>query len=122
MKWVKSPEELIRLFEEGVTPFPQAERRKMFGYPCIFTNGNLTAGLFQDRLMLRLSEKDRADLLKVPGARVFEPMPGREMKEYVEVPKSVMSNPKGLDDWLRKSVSYVESLKPKVKKKKGKKP
>jgi TfoX/Sxy family transcriptional regulator of competence genes len=91
----------------------------MFGYPCIFLNGNLTAGLFQDRLMMRLSEEDRRSFLKLPGARVFEPMPGRLMREYVETPGSLVKNAGELDRWLRKSVTYVQTLKPKRKKEKG---
>jgi TfoX/Sxy family transcriptional regulator of competence genes len=116
MKWLKSPEELVRRFDSAVASFEKAERRKMFGYPCIFLKGHLTAGLFQDRLMLRLSEQDRAMFLKLPGARPFEPMPGRPMREYAEAPPSVVSDPEALRGWLRRSVAFVETLQPKVRK------
>ncbi len=88
----------------------------MFGYPCIFINGHLTAGLFQDRVMLRLSEEDRAKFLTERGHRIFEPMSGRTMKEYVEASGDLLTARRRLSAWLERSVSYVQSLKPKTKK------
>jgi len=116
MKWIPSPPGHVALFESAVAAFPKAERKKMFGYPCIFINGHLTAGLFQDRVMLRLSGEDRVRFLKERGHRVFEPMPGRPMKEYVEASGDQLADPQRLTTWLERSVSYVHSLKPKLKK------
>jgi len=121
MKWIKSPPALISLFESAIRAFPEAEKKKMFGYPSIFIQGNLTAGLFQDRIMMRLSEKDREQFLKQDGHRVFEPMPGRPMKEYVEVSAALLEDARSLASWLAKSVDYAKSLKPKVKKSSGRK-
>src|SRR5205823_5011727 len=59
MKMKPSPPKLIALFDD-VVPGPPAERRKMFGYPAAFVNGHLFMGLFEDVLMLRLGEADRA--------------------------------------------------------------
>jgi TfoX/Sxy family transcriptional regulator of competence genes len=116
MKWTKSPPALVALFESLITAFPKSEKKRMFGYPSIFINGNLTAGLFEDRMMLRLSEEDRKQFLKERGHRVFEPMPGRPMKEYVEASAAMLEDPKKLIVWLERSVSYAQSLKPKSKK------
>ncbi len=52
----------------------------------------MLCGVFADRLMLRLSDEDRARFLKLPGARPFEPTPGRVMKEYVEVPPGLLNS------------------------------
>jgi hypothetical protein len=46
----------------------------------------------------------------------FEPMPGRAMKGYVVLPKSIYSNDKLFGEWLDKSIRYVSSLPPKKKK------
>ena len=116
MKWMKSPPSLVALFESAIAAFPKAQRKKMFGYPSIFVNGHLTAGLFQDRVMLRLSEEDRMRFLKQPGHRVFEPMPGRPMKQYVEASAASLGDPGQLAAWLERSVSHAQSLKPKPKK------
>src|SRR5262245_58046149 len=100
MKWKKSPPELIERFDAAVAGFPAAERKQMFGYPSIFVNGNLTAGLFQDRIMFRLSEEDRSKFLKRSGTGVFEPMKGRPMKDYVESPGSLAENSAEFRAWL----------------------
>jgi hypothetical protein len=33
-KWRPAPEAMVTKFDQAMLPFPQAERRKMFGYPC----------------------------------------------------------------------------------------
>jgi TfoX/Sxy family transcriptional regulator of competence genes len=117
-KWQKSPPELVDLFtsvQAGLPP--DAERRKMFGYPCSFVNGQMFAGLHQTNMVLRLGEGDRAEFLKQAGAKVFEPMPGRTMKEYVVVPPSLKGKEEELFKWTLKAFSFAKSLPPKVKKK-----
>jgi TfoX/Sxy family transcriptional regulator of competence genes len=115
-KFKPSPEWIKELFSKAVGDFSEAEPRKMFGYPCAFVRGNMTCGVFEDRLMLRLPDSERATFLKLPGARPFEPRPGRVMREYVEVPDDILKSIK-LRTWLKKSFAYTRSLPPKVKKK-----
>jgi TfoX/Sxy family transcriptional regulator of competence genes len=114
MKFVAAPPELVALFN-AVLPIDQLHRiepRKVFGYPCCFTGGHMFMGLFQDRMMLRLSPEDRAELI-AKGGSVFEPTPGRQMKEYVTVPASVLENQTALRDWVHRSLTYGTSLPPK---------
>ncbi len=120
MIWRKAPPELIETFN-AVAPGPPAEARKMFGYPACFVNGNMFAGLYQDRMILRLPEKQRDELIKI-GARPFEPVPGRFMREYVTVPTAILSNRAKLALWVMKSLSYGASLPPKSKTARAKPP
>jgi TfoX/Sxy family transcriptional regulator of competence genes len=60
--------------------------------------------------MVRLSESDRADAVKRAGAKPFEPTPGRGMKEYVELPASVIADSPGLRRWLERGITYVAGL------------
>jgi TfoX/Sxy family transcriptional regulator of competence genes len=112
MQWRKSPQQLIDLFV-SVIPDPPAVQRKMFGYPAGFVNGNMFMSLFQDDLILRLPESLREEFLKVDGAKIFEPMPGRPMREYVAVPPHVMADKKKLASWVSRALDYGASLKPK---------
>ena len=112
MPWQKSPPELIQTFE-GVMPGPPAVARKMFGYPAGFVNGNMFMGLFQESMIVRLAEPARQQLLKLEGAKIFEPMAGRPMKEYVVVPPSVIKDKEKLQFWTAKALEYGQSLKPK---------
>jgi TfoX/Sxy family transcriptional regulator of competence genes len=79
-------------------------------------------GLFQDRMILRLSEGDRAELLRQPGAKTFEPMPGRPMREYVVVPPSVLGSEALLATWLERALAHARTLPPKQPKPKSPRP
>lgn len=116
-KWKPAPAGLVEDFARLAGAVPEAERRRMFGYPCLFARGNMFAGLWQDTLILRLPEEERGDFLKLPSAVRFEPWPGRLMKEYVVVPKGMIRLP-GLKKWIRRGYDYAASLPAKAGKKK----
>ncbi|MBI3784315.1 MAG: TfoX/Sxy family protein [Deltaproteobacteria bacterium] len=115
MKWQKSPPQLIEAFDAALPNDPSVARRKMFGYPCAFVGGNMFCGLHQDNLIVRLDAAGRAKLLKEKGAALFEPMPGRVMREYVVVPPAIKTDAKRLASWLANGFAYAASLPPKQK-------
>jgi TfoX/Sxy family transcriptional regulator of competence genes len=108
-----APEELKNTFEKAMLSMPLAEKRKMFSYPCAFINGQMFAGLFRTDMFVRLSSEDRLQFLELEGAKVFEPMPGRPMREYVTVPELMLDNESELDAWLTRAFNYACSLPPK---------
>jgi len=110
--WPKVPTELAAWFDGIVPDAPGVERRKMFGCPCAFVHGQMFLGLFQESLFLRLSEGDRAELLSHDEAAVFEPMPGRPMREYVTVPEGLLPDHE-LSAWIERARTYAASLPPK---------
>jgi TfoX/Sxy family transcriptional regulator of competence genes len=118
-KFTPAPEAVVALFHTAIEGLPEVEQRKMFGYPCAFVHGQMLTGIFQDRIMLRLSEADRVKFLKQPGAKPFEPMPGRPMREYVELPSDVLNSPAALKRWIKRGLAYVETLPPKARKARG---
>jgi len=109
MDFKKSPQALIDAFD-SVLPGAPAQRRQMFGYPAAFVNNNMFMGLFQDHMMVRLPEPLRDDLLKAAGAKMFEPMPRRAMKEYVVLPPALIADRAKLSQWVAKSFEYAASL------------
>ena len=113
MDWEKPSPELIRILEEVSEPFEVIERRKMFGCPAYYINGNMFAGVYGQQLFLRLPEEARAELRERLDAKPFEPMAGRPMKEYVTMPEAVWSDPAALDDWMRRSVEFTGAMPPK---------
>ena len=119
-KWRPVPPEMTRMFDDLLVDLPLAERRQMFGCPCAFVGGQMFTGLHQENLFLRLSEADRAEFLKLDGARMFEPM-GRPMCEYVIVPPALLASSELLDPWLERAFQYAASLPPKEKAAGGKK-
>jgi TfoX/Sxy family transcriptional regulator of competence genes len=122
MAWEKSSPELIDTFYAALPEDDRVERRKMFGYPCAFANGQMFTGLHQHDLIVRLGEEKRAELLATEGASVFAPMEGRVMKEYVAVPPAIREDPETLKHWIAQGLDYALTLPPKVpKKRKSKK-
>jgi TfoX/Sxy family transcriptional regulator of competence genes len=115
MAWTKSPQSLIDLFEKSVPSGANISLRKMFGYPAAFAGGNLFIGLHQDDFIIRLSEKDRGQLSAEFGERVFEPVRGRPMREYVRSPPELLSDARKRASWIRRSLQYAEAIPPKAK-------
>ena len=107
--WKKAPPELVKAFEDAIATVPGAQPRKMFGYPAAFVNGQMFTGVFQDRLFVRLPESGRAELERL-GGKPFEPMPGRPMREYAEVPFGVLRSKTALADWIRRAFDYASAL------------
>jgi TfoX/Sxy family transcriptional regulator of competence genes len=118
MKLRKSPEELVATFDD-VMPGPPATKRKMFGFPAGFVNGNMFMGLFEDRMILRLPPELREELIQLHGAKLFAPMAGRVMKEYVALPESLVRDREKLSAWVAKALVHGESLEPKAAKAKA---
>jgi len=58
----------------------------MFGMPIFKVNGKAFAGLRGDAMVFKLHGAHHAAALALPGAHLFEPMAGRQMKEWVQVP------------------------------------
>ena len=107
--WKKTSPELVATFDKAVPTSPSVTRRPMFGYASAFVNGNMFAGTYQDSIVVRLAETDRAALLKLKGAAPFEPM-GHPMKEYVVLPASIVAKPRDLGGWIERGHRYASTL------------
>jgi TfoX/Sxy family transcriptional regulator of competence genes len=118
--WKKSPPDVIATFEKARPLDPAVESRPMFGYPAFFVNGNMIAGTFQDKIVVRLGD-DPA----IPGAKTaepFEPMPGRPMTGFYVVPASVVRSPAKLREWVGRAHAHAKALPAKAAKKKQRAP
>lgn len=116
-KFTKTPPEVIAAFDAASPSRKDVERKTMFSYPALFVKGNMFAFTFGPKIAVRADEATRAK----PGLRRFEPMPGRPMGEYVEVPESDMRGA-ALKKWMASSLAYADTLPPKAKKATAKKP
>ena len=113
--WKKPSPELVDRFHEAVAGIDGIEVRKMFGYPAAFIGGNLTAGLFQESVMMRLPEGEREERIAEGWSR-FEPMPGRPMREYVAMPPEVATDVDAIRRWIERAADHVRTLPPKAPK------
>ena len=110
MMWEKMSRDTAKLLETLVQPFA-CQKKPMFGYDVYWVNGNMFIGIFQSSIFFRLSPQDRKEFLeKYEDARLFEPMEGRLMKEYVVVPDSVLEDKDAVGEWMSRSFEYTKSL------------
>ena len=118
--WRKAPADLVARFHEAVAGIDGVKVRKMFGYPAAFIGGNLTAGLYQESAMVRLSDAEREERMADGWSR-FEPMPGRPMREYVVLPEAWRDDSKRVREWAARALDHADELPPKQPKKSQKK-
>ena len=118
-KWQKAPLALIELFERNLPANERIERRKMFGYPCVFVGGNMFSFVHESNLVVRLDEEKRNELLD-KGWRNFQPM-GRVMREYLELPHHFLENEIEVRKILQESFDFAKNLPLKIKKERKKK-
>lgn len=116
MNFEKSSPALIALFERVSPRAEDVVHKKMFGYPACFVNGNMFAGLHENKLIVRLGSDGRGKLPGMEGAKTFEPMPGRPMKDYMIVPEALWADPSALGGVLSASLRYARALPSKAKK------
>src|SRR5258707_115121 len=116
----RAPASMVALFEKVTGALPEAQVRKMFGYPAAFINGQMFSGLYDDYMFVRLSPDDLNTFRQIDGVRPFAPMADRPMKEYAIVPPKLLAAETELIDWLGKAQDYVKSLPPKKPTKKKK--
>jgi hypothetical protein len=83
---------------------PEVSRGKMFGMPCIKAGSKAIAGLYEGDMVFKLpDEAARERALALGGAHLFEPMQGRPMREWVQVPEA------HADQWLALGQAALES-------------
>ena len=118
MAWQKISKENHPVFLAALPEDPRIETLKMFGGVCAMVNGHMSAGLWADTAVVRLSEKERAKVLAMDGGGEFDPMGrGKPMADMVLLPKAEFERPAKLRGWLKKAVEHTATLPPKAKKK-----
>ncbi len=119
MPMPKPEPKALKAFEALVAGAPGARVKPMFGNFGAFANDQMFAGVFGDSVFVRLGEEDRALALALPGAKLFEPMKGRPMREYVALPPAVFTRGKGAQLWASRSLDFVLGMPAKGAARKG---
>jgi TfoX/Sxy family transcriptional regulator of competence genes len=108
----------VDLYDRLIATMPKLER-KGAANPYTSLNGNMFTLLHQSKtLAIRLPEDERVSFIKKHKTKLFEAY-GVVMKEYVEVPDSLLKNTAELKKYLAASYEYAKTLKPKATKKKS---
>ena len=107
--FTKSPPELVERFGAVMDQYPDAERKKMFGYPAAFIGGNMATGLFADRWVVRLTDGE-IEGAKAAGAGSFEPVPGKPMKSFVTIPDADVADDARIAGWVERGLATARAL------------
>jgi len=111
------PKATLALYDRLVATIPGVER-KGATLPYTSVNGNMFSFLTNTgKLALRLPPAERGAFLERFGTRLVE-QHGAVMKEYVQVPDSLLRSTQRLRKHFDLSYAYVGSLKPKRTKRK----
>ena len=116
MQVPKPSDEAKALFTSVVPDDPRVVVKPMFGNLGAFVNGNMFAGLFGDRIGVKLvDEVTRAELAATDGAGPFGPEE-RPMGGYVAAPAAWADEPERLAEWAARAFEEVAALPPKAPK------
>ncbi len=110
LKIPRADEDSKGLFMSLLPVNPRVSTRPMFGNVSAFVNGNMFMGVFGSDLFVRLPPEGRQELLKIKGASVLEPAKGRQMKEYILIPKAWRNQPETLRVWISRSLDWASKL------------
>jgi hypothetical protein len=110
------PPDRLKLYDKLIESDPEIERKgKTVPYTSL--NGHMFTFLSKEGIMgLRLSKEDRLEFIQKFNSKLMVQY-GRIMKEFVEVPPDLLTNAKTLFKYLKKSINYILTLKPKSTKK-----
>jgi hypothetical protein len=113
-----SAADALKHYEKLIATHPKVER-KGATMPYTSVNGHMFSFLNKkSRLALRLPEPERDGFLKKYKTKLCE-QNGAVLKEYVEVPDSLLPKTQELKKFFEVGYEYVASLKPKPTKKKS---
>lgn len=103
-------------FQSLVARIRGAVPMAMFGQVGATIADHMFAGTFEDQIVVRLPEAERAMFARMFGGGAFEPMPGRPMREYVAASADVLHDDATLLAWMKRAAAYARTLPPKEKK------
>src|SRR5438874_6684296 len=99
----KTSEEQYRNVAEALAD-DGAVMSQMFGMPSLKIKGKAFAGLYEDAMVFKLTGEPHKQALTERGAKLFEPMARRPMKEWVQVPATSSKKWKG---YAEQAMQYV---------------
>jgi hypothetical protein len=93
-------------FQKLANDIPDGKPGKMFGSLCIKApNGKAVAMVWHDCMVVKLNGDNFNEALSLDGSKQFEPMEGRAMKEWVQIPFHYKK------EWKRFALASMEIVK-----------
>lgn len=115
--WKKPDPAQVERFTAALPVHPEAQPKKMFGYPACFVNGSFFVGLHNENIVVRLPGGLKSRFPELARAEVFDPMgTGRGMKDWWIIPAAIAGDDARLAAFFAAAFAEVRQLPPKEKK------
>ena len=96
-------------FTQLTNDIPNASPGKMFGALCMkMPNGKSAAMFWKDNIVVKLDGEALNEVLSLDGAKLFEPMEGKPMKDWVQIPFGYKDQWKTYAEISARSVEALE--------------
>lgn len=102
-------EVLAQRVRDQLYPLTTAEEKKMFGGIAFMVHGNMTVGVNQDDLIVRVGLKNYETVLKKPGVDLFKPT-GKPMAGWITVTSDGYQTDDALNHWIELALEFVKTL------------
>lgn len=97
-----------QLFHDIAAEMPNVKIGKMFGKMCYkVPSGKAAVVLYHNDMVFKLTAEQQQEALKLSGAHVFEPMAGRKMNGWIQIPEQHSAR---WNEYAKKAVAYVSTL------------
>jgi hypothetical protein len=105
------------LYHQIADDMHDVQKGKMFGALCIKApNGKAGVMFWRDDMIFKLGKEREVEALQLAGAKIFEPMGGRQMAGWVHVPNEHAERWKGYAEIAMDNVRKIELVKKPAKK------
>lgn len=88
---------------------PDIEEKEMFGGIAFLRGGNMTCGVIQDDLIVRVGPEGYDTAISRAHARPFD-FTGRPMKGWIMVSPAGYASDEDLKEWVRSGLEFTASL------------
>jgi TfoX/Sxy family transcriptional regulator of competence genes len=102
-------ESLAQRVRDLLYPLTTAEEKKMFGGIAFMVSGNMTVGVIQENLIVRVGLENYEASLRKPGADLFQPT-GKPMAGWVTVAPDGHQTDEDLKYWIKLALEFVKTL------------
>ena len=100
---------LAQRVRDALYPLTVAEEKKMFGGIAFMVSGNMTVGVTQDDLIVRVGLEKYQDSLRKPGVDFFQPT-GKPMAGWIIVASDGHDTDEEMKYWVELALEFVKTL------------
>jgi TfoX/Sxy family transcriptional regulator of competence genes len=102
-------EALAQRVRDVLYPLAAAHEKKMFGGLALMVGGNMTVGVIQNDLVVRVGLENYQAALYRPGADLFTPT-GKPMAGWITVAPDGHQTDEDLKYWIELALEFVKTL------------